>query len=183
VNINVTGRHVNITDSMRDYAKEKIQKLEKFAPGMIIDAHIIMDVEKYRQLAEVTVKGNFFTIHAKEETGDMYSSIDILLEKLEKKLRHIKEKVQDHHHKKSTHEAETILHVIPKTAKVVKDEDNRTISLISEKMDAKPLFLEDAVLTLDESNKNFLVFMNAETNKINVIHKIGSGQIGVIETL
>ncbi|MBN1522816.1 MAG: ribosome-associated translation inhibitor RaiA [Candidatus Aureabacteria bacterium] len=180
MNITVTGRHVSVTESMREYAKEKIQKLEKFAPGLIIDAHVIMDVEKYRQNVEVTLKGKTFTIHAKEETGDMYSSIDILISKLEKKLRSIKEKLQNHH-KKSTKEAETILHVLPQSKK--KDSAGETtITVKSEKLDGKPLFLEDAILKLQESHSSFLVFVNAETNRVNVIHKITESEIGVIET-
>ena len=180
MNITVTGRHVNVTESMREYAKEKVQKLEKFAPRLIIDTHIIMDVEKYRQTVEVTLKGKTFSIHAEEETGDMYSSIDILISKLEKKLRSIKEKLQDHH-KKSTKEVETILHVLPKSEKESPGEE-KTITVRSEKLDGKPLFLEDAIMKLQELHSPFLVFINAETNKINVAHKISTSEIGVIET-
>jgi putative sigma-54 modulation protein len=180
VNITVTGRHVNVTESMREYAEEKVLKLEKYAPKFIIDAHIIMDVEKYRQAVEVTLKGKTFSIHAKEETGDMYSSIDILVSKLEKKLRSIKEKLQDHH-KKSTKEVETILHVLPKSEEQASGEE-RTITVRSEKMDGKPLFLEDAIMKLQELHSSFLVFINAETNKINIAHKISESEIGIIET-
>ncbi|MCK5706045.1 MAG: ribosome-associated translation inhibitor RaiA [Candidatus Aureabacteria bacterium] len=180
MNITVTGRHVDITESMREYAREKIQKLDKFKPK-IIDLHITMDVEKYRQKVEATLKGKHFTIHAKEETGDIYSSIDLLIARLEKKLRSIKEKLQDHH-KKSTKEVETILHVIPESEEKGIDEE-KTVILRSEKLDGKPLFLEDAIIKLQDSHNLFFVFINAETNKINVIHKINSNEIGVIETL
>ena len=180
MNITVTGRHVNVTESMRDYAKEKMQKLDKYAEKLIIDAHLIMDVEKYRQMVEVTLKGKTFSIHAKEETGDMYSSIDMLLSKLENKLRSIKEKLQDHH-KKSTKEVETILHVLPKSEEQAPGEE-RTITVRSEVLDGKPLFLEDAIMKLQELHSPFLVFINAETNKINVAHKISKSEIGVIET-
>lgn len=165
---------------MRDYAKEKIQKLDKYAEKLIIDAHIIMDVEKYRQAVEVTLKGKTFSIHAKEETGDMYSSVDMLISKLEKKLRSIKEKLQNHHNK-STKEVETILHVIPKTQEKASMEE-KAITVRSEKLDGKPLFLEDAIMKLQESQSSFLVFINAETGKINVVHKINMNEIGVIET-
>ena len=178
MNITVTGRHVDITESMREYAKEKIQKIEKFSPGLIIDSHIIMDVEKHRQNVEVNIKGKTFFIHAHEETGDMYSSIDILISKVEKKLRSIKEKLQNHH-RKSTKEAETILHVIPKSES--SSDEDKTITIRSEKLDGKPLFLEDAIIKLQESHDAFLVFLNAETDKINVIHKINQNEMGVIE--
>jgi putative sigma-54 modulation protein len=163
---------------MRDYARDKVQKLEKFAPSMIIDAHVTMFVEKYRHTTEVTLKGRTFTIHAKEETGDMFSSVDILSEKLEKKLHSIKEKLQDHH-RKPTHEVETILHVMPGQSGPAAGD--RSVTLRSEKFDGKPLFLEDAIQRLQDSHGKFLVFMNAETNRINVIHKISDTEIGVIE--
>ena len=97
---------------------------------------------------------------------------------MEKKLRSIKEKRQNHH-RTSTKEAETILHVIPKSESSA-DED-QTITIRSEKLEGKPLFLEDAIIKLQESHDAFLVFLNAETDKINVIHKINPNEMGVIE--
>lgn len=182
MNITVTGRHVDITDSMKEHAKNKVLKLEKYAPGLILDAHIIMDIEKYRHIVEITLKGKTFTIHAKEETGDMYSSIDILISKLEKKLRSIKEKLQDHH-KKSTQQAEKqVMHLLSSQLKDDKKTDTeKQISIIYEKIDDKPLFVEDAIIKLQESHNHFLAFLNAETNKVNVVYKKSDQEVGVIE--
>ncbi len=182
MNITVTGRHVDITDAMKEHAKEKTLKLEKYAPNLILDAHIIMDIEKYRHIVEITLKGKTFTIHAKEETGDMYSAIDILISKLEKKIRSIKEKLQDHH-KKSTQEAEKqVMHLISSQMKDDKKlETEKQISIVYEKIDDKPLFVEDAVIKLQETHNHFLAFINAETNKVNVAYKKSEKEVGIIE--
>lgn len=95
MNITVTGRHLNVSDSMRDYAEKKIKKLEKHFNQMI-DAHIILAVEKLDHKAEVVMNGDGVQFHGKEKAADLYSSIDLLFEKMEKQVRRYKEKHQMH---------------------------------------------------------------------------------------
>lgn len=95
MNITVTGRHVNVSDSVRDYAEKKIKKLEKHFNQMI-DAHIILAVEKLDHISEVVMNGDGVQFHGKEKAADLYSAIDLLFEKMEKQIRRYKEKHQMH---------------------------------------------------------------------------------------
>ncbi|MCK4946774.1 MAG: ribosome-associated translation inhibitor RaiA [Candidatus Aureabacteria bacterium] len=91
MDITVTGRHVSVTEPMKEYAKEKFSKMDKFTLR-INDSHVIMDIEKYRQKAEVTLNGPHFSFHMEEVSDDMYKSIDNLIDRIEEKLRRMKGK-------------------------------------------------------------------------------------------
>ena len=97
MSIEVTGRHVSITDSMRDYATQKAQKtVAEFR--QVEKVHVILDVQKYRQIAEVVIMGQHsFRFEAKEESDDMYASIDLVTDKVSHHLQKIHGKVIDKH--------------------------------------------------------------------------------------
>lgn len=100
MNIVITGRHFDVTNPIKVYAAEKISKLDKFFPK-ILDAHVILSVEKYRHIAEITLNGKHLSVTAKETTADMYASIDKALESIDKQLRKFSERIKDHRRKKA----------------------------------------------------------------------------------
>src|SRR3990172_3243504 len=95
MNITVTGRHVNVSDSLRDYAGKKITKLDRYF-NQLIDAHVILSAEKLDHVSEVVINGDGVQFHGKEKAADFFSSIDLLFEKMEKQIRRHKEKHQMH---------------------------------------------------------------------------------------
>jgi putative sigma-54 modulation protein len=95
MNITVTGRHLNISDSLRDYAEKKIKKLDRHF-NQLMDAHVILAVEKLDHISEVVLNGDGVQFHGKEKAADLFSAIDLLFEKMEKQVRRYKEKHQMH---------------------------------------------------------------------------------------
>ena len=95
MNITVTGRHLNVSDNLRDYAEKKIKKLEKYF-NQLIDAHVILSSEKLDRISEVVINGDGIQFHGKEKAADLHSAIDLLFEKMEKQIRRYKEKHQAH---------------------------------------------------------------------------------------
>lgn len=93
--IDVTGRHVDITDSLKDYVENKFQRLERHFEH-INNTHVILSVEKERQKAEATVHVNRGNLFADDEQEDMYAAIDGLIDKLDRQLKKHKEKLTDH---------------------------------------------------------------------------------------
>ena len=92
----ITGRHMELTDSLREHAMNRLEKLNSEFPRLQ-SAQIVLDVEKHRQMAEVIVHApNHVVVDAKEETSDLYASIDGAIEKAEKQLRKIRDKMVDH---------------------------------------------------------------------------------------
>lgn len=94
--IEVTGRHIDISDTMKRYAENKAMELDRNFPRLE-NIHVIMDVEKFRHLAEVLVQGAHLRVEAKETTDDMYASIDAAFEKAERQIRRLRRKIQDQH--------------------------------------------------------------------------------------
>ena len=93
--INLNGHHIDLTDSMQDYVNEKFQKLERFFEH-INSIHVVLKVEKVRQIAEATLHVNQAEIHASSEDENMYAAIDSLVDKLTRQLNKHKEKLNAH---------------------------------------------------------------------------------------
>lgn len=96
MNLSVTGHHVDVTEPLKAYVTEKMDKLERHF-DQVTDIHVILSVEKLRQQAEATLDLTGTTIHAEAENGDMYAAIDALVDKLDRQVIKHKEKLRDHH--------------------------------------------------------------------------------------
>ncbi len=96
MNLSVTGHHVDVTEPLKDYVSEKMNKLERHFDN-VTDIHVILSVEKLRQQAEATLDLTGTKIHAEAENGDMYAAIDALVDKLDRQVIKHKEKLRDHH--------------------------------------------------------------------------------------
>ena|SRR6056297_1811460 len=96
MNLSVTGHHVEVTDALKDYVEEKMDRLERHSDH-ITDIHVILSVEKLRQQAEATIDLTGAKVHAQAEDGDMYAAIDALIDKLDRQVLKHKEKMSNHH--------------------------------------------------------------------------------------
>jgi putative sigma-54 modulation protein len=94
--LNVSGHHIEVTESLRGYVENKIEKIERHF-DLVSDVHCILTVEKLQHKAEATVKVNGGTIYADAIEEDMYAAIDGLVDKLDRRVRKYKEKMADHH--------------------------------------------------------------------------------------
>lgn len=97
--INITGHHVEVTPALRAYVTEKMQKLERHFDQVNL-INVILNVEKLQHQAEATVNAGGRTIFAAETAKDMYASIDLLIDKLDRQVRRHKDRITDHHHVK-----------------------------------------------------------------------------------
>ena len=169
--ITVTGRHIDVTDALRDHAVEKTahacRRLDK-----ITSAHITLAVEKYRHITEVVVQAHGTTLRGKEETDDMYTSIDQAMSKIESQAKRLKEKIKD---KKRQDEKESA--AFEEEEGVV--DSPRVIE--SDAFAVKPLMIDDAVQELTGSQNIFIAFRNAKTNEVNVLFKRNDGHFGLIQ--
>jgi putative sigma-54 modulation protein len=169
MNIIVNGRHLEITPALRSYSVEKISKFEKFLSN-ITEAVVTLSVEKYRHKAEVMLKVNGSMIQAESVTGEVYSSIDEVVDKLEKQVVKYKEKHLTYRKgdkKGSAGESD-------------KGEPRRSI-IKYKKFEMKPMSPEEAVDQMELISKDFYVFVNQQSGRINVVYRRGDGDYGLIE--
>lgn len=169
MNIIVNGRHLEITPALKSYSVEKMSKFEKYLSS-ISEAVVTLSVEKYRHKAEVLMKANGFMIQAESVTGEIYSSIDEVVEKLEKQVVKYKEKLQ------------TFRKSDKKTAGTATDKAGNTGNIIKyKKFEMKPMSPEEAVDQMDLLDKSFFIFANLVSGDINVVYRRGDGNYGLIE--
>ena len=168
--LTVTGRHVNVTEPMKNYAREKLSHVMRERPH-VNEVHIIMDVEKYRHRAELTVRGKNLDLFCQEETGDMYASIDGVLAKMERQLRRFKER----HLRKHAAQSERAQHTFPEEASPTPEEP-----YITNRFAMRPMYLNEALLQMKVESHLFFVFLNEETKEVNLLFKSGPGTLALL---
>ncbi len=188
--IKITGRHVEVTDSMKDYAMEKISKVEKFI-NRIIDVNVIMDIQKLDHRVEIILTFGSMKIKSAASSTDMYASIDKAVDKLAAQLRRYKSKIQDHHAKGLSF-IDMNVNVLkrPTEEEIEFDEadilDNRfhPHAMIKQKtLPLKTLTYDEAVMKMELSGDAFLVFKSEKDQKLKVIYRRKDGNYGIIEPL
>jgi putative sigma-54 modulation protein len=175
--ISVTFRHVDPTPALRTYAEEKLERVKKYLRRPV-DAHVILSVAKERHVAEITLKADHVTLVAQEETHDLYSAIDLALDKLEHQAQKLKARRRSHKGLGPRSEPPEV------TASVVADaaEAGGPPEVIrTERVPAKPMSLEEAVEQLRGSRDEFLVFTDASTSRLAVLYRRKDGNYGLIQ--
>ena len=180
VPIKVTGRHVSITEAIKNYASSKIENLHLDYPR-IIEAQVILNVEKHRHFAEIILHcTNHITIEASEETDDMYASIDGVIGKIAQQMRKYKTRIMRQHRPRRNEVQHFDEHVLDLEGFEESQETEPQV-IQTERYPVKPMFVDEAVLQLEMSNRQFVVFLNARTEKINVLHRRKDGGFGLME--
>ncbi len=135
-------------------------------------------MDKFRHIAEIVLQcGNHLTIEAREISGDLYASIDGAVDKATRQMRKYKTRMQRHRPRKAQ-----LFHVDEQVLSHDFQEDEATTKLVhTEKFAVKPMFIDEALLQLELSESQFLVFLNAESEKVNVIYRRKKGDFGLIE--
>ena len=180
--IKVTGRHVAVTDAIVEYARKKVDSLHLDYPR-IIDAQVILDVEKYRHIAEVLLHcSNHITIDASAETSDLYASIDEAVSKIAQQMRKHKTKIMRQHRPRRAQVRMIEEQIIADEVEPESDTGAEPLVVRTEKYQVKPMFVDEAVLQLQmNASQQFVVFLNAKSEKVNVLYRRKQGNFGVIE--
>jgi putative sigma-54 modulation protein len=180
--IKVTGRHVAVTDAIVEYARKKVDSLHLDYPR-IIEAQIILDVEKYRHIAEVVLRcTNHITIDASAETSDLYASIDEAVGKIAQQMRKHKTRILRQHRPRRAQIRHLEAQIIADEVNEEEDHEAEPLVVRTEKYPVKPMFVDEAVLQLQMNTaQQFVVFLNAKSEKVNVLYRRKQGNFGVIE--
>ena len=170
-----TGRHLEVTPALKEHVEDHFKRLNHLFNGDATKAHIIIEVEKGRHRSEIIVKWRDSVLTANSTVSDMYQSLTKTIDKLEKQALKLKNKVIDKHQKatkiSSISEKKTDSHLEIKVPKIV------PVTQYS----IKPMTDEEAVLKLNTEVNQFLVFRDAETERISVIFKRKDGNYGLIQ--
>jgi putative sigma-54 modulation protein len=170
----VTFKNLDSSDHLKAYVTEKLNRFDRLLDNPA-EASVVLRVEKFRHIAEINISGDRLTIIGKEETADMYSAIDMVLDKLEKQIKKSKEKLRERRAGgKSRSKGPT-----PEPGASTESSDRGAIKV--QNVEYKPMDVEEAVLQMDLSSESFLVFTNARTDQINVLYRRNDGDLGLIQ--
>jgi putative sigma-54 modulation protein len=181
MHVNVTFRHIDPSLALKTYAEEKISRVKKYLQEPI-EAHVVLKVEKFRHIAEVTIEANGHRINGAEETHDMYSAIDMLADTIEGQVAKGKDKDKIKRRKPSGISKEFVASANALDSRDFDDEEETRVIRV-EQVYAKPMDLDEAVMQLNLSSDEFMVFTNRHTNRINVLYRRKDGNLGLIETI
>jgi putative sigma-54 modulation protein len=203
--LSITFRHMDASDAVKDYAKEKVERIRKYFPDPI-KGHIVFSCDRgYTHIADVQITlHNGIVIKGVESTEDVYSSIDLVMAKIERQVRRYKERIRDHKpsagpHRIMRHRVVTFDQQVPASApgnagptangngKPAAPPDGlpprpspRIIK--EEKFVARPMTVEEAIMHMNLTHESLLCFNNATTHEVNVVYRREDDSYGLIET-
>jgi len=179
MSLDITGRHIEITEPLRKFATDRFERLRGIADE-VLETHFILTVEKHqRHIAEVNIRTRHDFYHGEEVSTDMYTSIAAVLDKVEKQILKDKGRITTRKRRNGSHGAGVVTTTVLEVEETLGEKLPRIIR--SNEVAAKPMSVDDAAIEIGDSTRDFLVFRNSATERLNVVYKRKDGNIGWIE--
>ncbi|PZN06779.1 MAG: ribosome-associated translation inhibitor RaiA [Bacillota bacterium] len=180
MNISIYGKNVDVTDALKEYARKKVGKVAKYFDEPL-QAKVTLSVERDRHIVEVTIPlpSSDLLLRAEEESDDMYASIDLVVDKLERQIRKYKTRIN---RKVRRPEGAAVAAAEPATDEEEWEEAGDEPRVVRTKRFAvKPMTVDEAILQMNLLGHDFFVFSNAATGEVNVVYRRKDGDYGLIE--
>jgi ribosomal subunit interface protein len=184
LNYNVRGENIEVTPAIREYVASKVGKIEKYFDEVPeASAHVNLKIYSDRNgKAEVTIPLPNIVLRAEETSPDLYGSIDLVADKLERQMRKYKTKV-NRKFRRVSQPSEEYQPVDPDLLNDDKEDNGPNLRIVrTKRFDLKPMNAEEAVLQMEMLGHDFFVFLDGETNSTNIVYKRDDGDFGLIET-
>lgn len=182
MNIQVRGDQLTVTDALREYTEKKIGKLQRyFESPLNSDVHVTLSVNRGLHTVEVTIPLQGVMLRAEEKSEDMYASIDMVIDKLERQIRKHKTKVNRRLRRAGIRTLFKENGESPQANVMVEEAEDELEVVRKKHFHLKPMDVEEAILQMNLLGHNFFVFANAETDDVNVVYVRDDGKYGLIE--
>lgn len=176
--ITVTFRHMEPTKALKEYAEEKIQRVQKYYSKPVV-ANVVLSVEKINHLAQVTLAGKGLSLKVAEQTDDMYTSIDKVIDKVERSLKRQNEKVKEHKSHVSLKEVGLIFTEETDSTITFKEKGAPCV-VKKEKYEEDEITMDEAIQKLNKVGGDFFIFTDIESGFVSVVHNIDGKTVGLI---
>lgn len=170
--VTVTGKNVEVTNALKEYAEKKVAKIGKFFEKSPGGAKVTLSTERSKHVVDITVQVNGLLLRGEERTGDMYASIDGAIEKIERQVHKFKTRIN----RKLREENQVVVATPPQSEEAAAPVIKRT-----KRFAIKPMSVEEAVMQMDLLGHDFYVFSNSDTEEVNVVYRRKDGNFGLIE--
>lgn len=187
--LNITFRHFEPIDSLKNYAREKVERANKYL-DRAGEAHVVLSLERHLHHADITITSGPFVLRGRERSEDMYASIDLAMDKIERQLRRYKERLKHHHGQDRVHHRQDLVAHLKVRHDVVEMPNPEDIPASAEAparviktndLLVKRMNVDEAIMQMDLMNNDFLVFTNVATSEMNVVYRRKDGHYGLIE--
>ena len=180
--VSITGRHFDLTDRHKEHVEKRLKHLKRFFET-IMDVHVTLEREKHREIADITIQVNGVMMHGEEETDDIFTSIDLVVDKIEKQIKKHKARLINRRLRARRDGAE---HSIRYKMDLLSGEELEQGTpqprvIRTKTLAIKPLSLDEALMQMDLLNQDFLVFRNAGSEQINVLYRRPDGDYNLVE--
>jgi putative sigma-54 modulation protein len=182
--LSVTFRHMEPSDALKRHARDKLDKIRRFFPDPI-SAHVVLEtVRGYQHHADVNIQlHNGLIIKGTEITEDMYSSIDLVIAKIERQVRRYHDKIRGHKERVDLSSIPVAYHVLEAEEHGAEAVEGKPPNILqTEHIPAQTLSVDEALMQLNLIGQPFLVFRNSQSSQVNVVYKRDDGKYGLIET-
>ena len=178
MNISFTFKNFDPSDHLKKYARRRFEKLGRFfGKSAGLDVQVTLTVDKFRQQCDVNITGEGLQLSAREQTDEMYSSIDLVLDKLEAQIKKHVSRIKERHRQARNAKVDIYTYSFG-----VEDTPESPVADVS-CFEPKPMQLDEAVMQLESVGSEFLVFLNDENQRINVLYRRRSGDYGLIDPI
>src|SRR5438309_626447 len=178
--VNITFRNMFATDALRNHVQDKLGHMVAKYLDKVTEAHVTLSLERYLHHADINLHAGHFHVRGKEKSEDMYASIDMAVDKIERQLKKYKERLKSHkpRHENGTRQPVRVRH------EILAAHDGEPVGpqvIRSGEFLAKAMSIEEAVMQMDLLNNDFLVFMRPDTNEVSVVYRRKDGNYGLIQ--
>ena len=176
--VNITFRHLDSTEALKAYAREKLEHMQRYIdrPG---EAHVVLYVDRLEHHADINLQAGGFHLRGQAKSEDMYASIDLAADKIQKQLKKHKDKLKTYKFAAPPAGWHPI-DVRHDVFDLAKQPSDRVVK--SSTFQAKPMSLDEAILQMDLLDSQFYVFQNGKDLAINIVYRRDDGNLGLIET-
>jgi len=177
MHIEFTFKNFDPSEHLRKYARRRLEKAGRFlGKSPALDMQVVLTVDKHRHRAEIKLTGEGLNITASEHSDDMYATIDLVTDKIESQVR--KAAARAHETRRKARDANVDIYTYE-----VQEEGGTKVVNGTENYSPKPLHLDEALLQLEQSDREVLVFLHADLERINVLYRKRNGDFGLIDPL
>lgn len=177
---NIRGEQIEVTEALREYVEKKIGRLERyFEAPPTSEVNVTLSVIREKQCVEVTIPFPAMLLRAEEKGSDMYASIDLVVDKLERQIRKHKTKANRKVRQEAGYKNVFKEDVVTPVHLLEDEEDYEVVR--TKRFTLKPMDVEEAILQMNMVGHNFFVFANSDSSQVNVVYKRADGKYGLIE--
>ncbi len=175
--ISLTFRNTDAEDWLKEHVNKRLLKLKRYIDTPV-EAHVILSVEKFRNVAEVKLSGKGITINGKEEEKEMVTAIDNVIDKIERQLKKHKEKIRNHKENSSFNE---IAAMETESVEVFEEDEGQPKVVEVRRVVLQPMSVDEAILEIEDSKNRFVIYRDSSSERVNVLYRRDDGNYVLIE--